>query len=142
MIKVEIKGNENILCECCNQPAVQLTRELYNGDDLYTRYKIEYTASHDPKIAHGIVCLGNWEGDSKPNERIVFPFKVKSLENDYHVMFADRSESPWRNEFELGRMLNREEALRHLFKKEAADIISYILESEKSVTDYMEGKSN
>ncbi len=57
----------------------------------------------------------------------------------YEVIVVDANESPWHDATFIGRMLNRDEALKHPWIEEVFHISDHILEDDPEVKTYFEG---
>jgi hypothetical protein len=85
MIKIEFEEPIIEKCDCCGQEIVRLTRFVYQDNDAFGVYYINFTRGHSPKVAYGLVGLGEWGDGSQPNNRIAFPFKIWTNESHYQV---------------------------------------------------------
>jgi len=98
-------------------------------------YWINFTRGHSPKIAHGMVAIGEWGQDIVKN-RFAFPFQIRTSENSYQVRMVDAEESPWHNGDIFGKILNRDESLKHDWIKDVFHITDHIVAEDKMVINF------
>lgn len=135
---IEIEFNEPNLkrCECCGQEVVSLTRYVHKDRNAFAVYFISFTRGHSPKVAYGVVGLGEWGEGTGPKDRLAFPFKIWTNGIHYQVGLIDADESGWRHAALLGKMLNRNEALQHGWVNEVFHITDHIVAEDKVVIDF------
>ncbi len=136
MIEIEFNAPSTKTCDCCGQEVVSLTRYVHKDGNAFAVYFISFTRGHLPKVAHGIIGLGEWEDGTGPGDRLAFPFKIWTKGIHYQVGVVDAEESGWRHTTILGRILNRNEALQHSWIKEVFHITDHIVAEDKIVVDY------
>ena len=137
MLEIEFDETEKVKCECCGNESLIFTRYLYENEDPVIVYLCNFTKGHIPKIISGIISIGNWNENSKPTERVAFPFMIKMENENYHVMMAYKKDSPWRNHKYLGKILDRNESLNHELKPEAHNVLDYIVTEDQEVINLL-----
>ncbi len=135
MLKIEFEEPNIEICECCGKETLKLTRFVYEDDDAFAIYYIKFTKSHEEKIATGIISIGDWGSDEEPKNRVSFPFKMWTKEDNYQIGLIDREESPWKQDI-LGKILDRKEALKHPWLKDVFHITDHIGVEDKEVVEY------
>jgi len=136
MIEIEFNEPNIKICDCCGQEIVSLTRYVHKDEFAFAVYYINFTRGHSPKVAHGLIGLGEWGEDAEPKGRLAFPFKIWTNEANYQVGLVDAEESPWSHVTFLGQILNRNEALKHEWIKEVFHITDHIVAEDKVVIDF------
>ena len=136
MIAIEFEEPQIKLCECCGQEVVTLTRFVHQDDNAFAIYHIKFTRGHSPKVAYGLIGLGEWGDDAQPKDRIAFPFRIWTNEINYQVGLVDAEESPWSQVTYLGQILNRDEGLKHEWIKDVFHITDHIVLDDKIVIAY------
>jgi hypothetical protein len=136
MIKIEFNEPNTKTCDCCGQEVVSLTRYVHKDDYAFAVYYLNFTRGHSPKVAHGLIGLGQWGEDADPKDRLAFPFKVWTNESHYQVGLVDAEESPWSHVTFLGQILNRNEGLKHEWINDVFHITDHIVADDKIVNDY------
>ncbi len=135
MLKIEFEEPHLELCECCGKETVNLTRFVYEDDDAFAIYYIKFTKDHEDKVANGIISIGDWGTDEVPENRYSFPFRIWTKGKNYQVGLMDREESPWTHQI-LGKILDRNDALKHPWIKEVFHITDHIVMEDKEVIEY------
>jgi hypothetical protein len=105
--------NESAPCKCCGGKTTSLTRFVRKDGDAYAVYYARFSDNHPNRPVVATVSLGEWGGDSKPEQRVAFALEIRSTDEQYSVGVLDADQSPWHESEFLGRTLNREEALAH-----------------------------
>jgi hypothetical protein len=136
MIKIEFAEPKFERCECCGREIVRLTRFVYQDNDAFAVYYLKFTKGHTPKEIYGLIGLGEWGEDANQGERLAFPFKIWATESHYHVGLTEVEESPWSQVTYLGKILNRDESLKHKWIKDVFHITDHIVAEDKIVKDH------
>ena len=137
---IEIEFNEpNIYdCDCCDNKTVRLTRFVSKNGDAHAVYYCQYTIGHEDKVVNGVLSLGKWWDGSTAKDRIAFPFRIWTNEENYQVGLMDKAECEWSDVEMLGTMLDRKEGLKHEWIKEVFHITDHIIAEDQLVIDYLE----
>ena len=115
---------------------MRLTRFVYRDDDAYAVYYARYTAGHGERRLSGLLGLGEWGEKGSPGERVAFPFQIWTDENNFKVGLVNAADSPWSHVTFLGRILNREEALKHQWIEEVFHITDHMVTDDAEITKY------
>ena len=81
-----------------------------------------------------VLSLGKWGDGSKPKDRVAFPFRIWTNEENYQVGLMDKAECQWNDAAILGTMLDRKEGLEHEWIQEVFHITDHIVADDKNVT--------
>jgi hypothetical protein len=136
MIEIEFEEPNIEKCDCCGREIVRLTRFVHQDENAFAVYYINFTRGHSPKVAYGLIGLGEWGEDAEPKDRLAFPFKIWTNESHYQVGLADAEESPWSHVTFLGQILNRDQGLKHKWIKDVFHITDHIVAEDKIVINY------
>ncbi|WP_306643025.1 hypothetical protein [Sanyastnella coralliicola] len=136
MLEIEFSPPNLSTCDCCGNTTVRLTRFLRENGDAYGVYYCVFTIGHDVKVVNAVVSLGDW-GTDFPEQRFAFPFRIWMNEGQYQVGLRDKEECEWEDVEILGKMLNREEALKHPWIKEVFHVTDHIVWEDKEVIAYL-----
>lgn len=136
MIRIEFEDPTESRCECCGKTTVRLTRFVYRDDNAYAVYYAQYTPAHDEKRISGLIGLGEWGEGGGPEDRVAFPFQIWTDENNFEVGLVNAQDSPWSHVTFLGRILDREEALKHEWIKEAFHITDHMVTDDPELIKY------
>ncbi len=137
MIEIEFQEPDIYDCDCCNNKTIRLTRFVYKDGDAHGVYYCQYTEDHADTVVNGVLSLGKWWDGSTPEDRIAFPFRIWTNEDNYHVGLMDKAECQWNDVESLGAMLDRKEGLKHEWIKEVFHIIDHIVEEDQPVINYL-----
>lgn len=137
MIEIEFEEPNIYNCDCCNNKTVRLTRFIYKDGDAHGVYYCQFTIGHKDKVVNGVLSLGKWWDGSTPKDRIAFPFRIWTNEENYQVGLMDKIECQWNDVEILGTMLNRKEGLKHKWIKEVFHITDHIVTDDKNVIEYL-----
>jgi len=116
----------------------RLTRFVYRDDDAYAIYYAMFSDNHVDQIVKMLVSMGEWGEDSDPNQRKAFALDLRVGADQYEIMVTDASESPWHNPRVLGRILDRQEALRDPLIEEVFHITDNVVEEDEPLKRYLE----
>ena len=136
MIEIEFEELQIKICDCCGQEIVTLTRFVHQDDSAFAIYYVKFTRGHSPKVAYGLIGLGEWGDEAEPKDRLAFPFRIWTNETNYQVGLVDADESPLSHVTYLGQILNRDEGLKHEWIKDVFHITDHIVTDDKIVIDY------
>jgi len=137
MINIEFEEPVEEICECCGNKTVRLTRFVYQNDDAFAVYYAQYTEAHEGKYINGLIGLGEWGDDEVgPEARLAFPFQIWSNDENFVVRLVDSEESPWSHVSFMGKILDREEALKHEWIKDVFHITDHMVTDDKEIVKY------
>lgn len=125
-------------CPCCGGRTTRLTRFVYSDGDAHAVYYAQYSDNHPHKWVSALISLGKWSNGSSPADRVAFAVRIRLAEGQVQVMLVDSAESPWHGEDFLGRILDRHEALKHRWKKEAFHITDHMVVDDPDIREYFE----
>jgi hypothetical protein len=139
MIRIESEPPQRSACECCGKTTIRLTRFVYKDNNAYAVYYAAFTPEHSEKVVTAIIGLGEW-GDDRygPESRVAFPLEIRSTENQFQVGLVNAEASPWSHVTFLGRILNRQEALKHDWASDVFHITDHIVSEDQEVIRYFE----
>ena len=132
----EFEEPKESICECCGNTTVRLTRFVHRDGDAHAIYYAMFTKGHPEKRLSGLISLGEWGEGATPEGRVAFPFQIWTDENNFKVGLVDAVDSPWSNVTFLGRILNREEALKHKWLPEVFHITDHMVTDDHQVTEF------
>ena len=138
MIEIEFETPTVDKCECCGQEEVRLTRFVYQNGDAFAVYYAKFTKHHSDKVVHGLIGLGEWGDGKGPKDRIAFPFRIWTNQNNYQVGLTNKNESPWSEVEYLGQILNRQDSLIHPWIKDVFHITDHIVTDDKIILEYFQ----
>lgn len=140
MIEIEFEEPSEFRCECCGDTTIHLTRFVYSDGNAHAVYYARFTKRHDPKQVSGLIGLGEWGDEGSPEQRVAFAFRIWTDQDSCQVGLVDAEDSPWRDVTFLGRILDREEALKHEWIDEVFHITDHMVTDDKVITDYFESR--
>ncbi|MBM0103558.1 hypothetical protein JM946_02330 [Steroidobacter sp. S1-65] len=80
--------------------------------------------------------LGEWGEGGEPEHRIAFPFRIWTDERDFKIGLVDAKDSPWSHVTFLGRILDRDEALKHEWIDDVFHITDHMVTDDAEITQY------
>jgi hypothetical protein len=126
-------------CPCCGGQTTRFTRFVYSDGDAHAVYYAAFSDNHPDHRVSVAVSLGEWGEGATPEDRVAFALRIRPAKDEYQVMVVDAAESLWKDASFLGRMLDREEALRHPWIKEVFHISDHIVTDDEEVRSYLDG---
>jgi hypothetical protein len=139
MLTFEFKAPNSAKCECCGGITTALTRFVYQDGAAYAIYYARFGVTHEPRVVEAVVSIGEWGEGSGPWDRVAFPLRLRTADNEYQVTIVDAVESPWEGVELLGRMLDRVEALQHERLQEVFHISDHMVRDDAPLRDYLNG---
>lgn len=124
-------------CDCCGETSTRLTRFVSRDDTALAVYLADFSPGHD--YVSVLASFGGWGGEVDefgPADRTAFAFRIWIAADSYQVGFVDPSESGYNTDY-FGRILDREEALRHPLRQEAFDLSDHIVECDQPVIEFL-----
>lgn len=139
MLTIEFEDPAYSVCDCCGQRTVRLTRFVYQDGDAFAVYYAMFTEGHTDKVLSGLVGLGEWGDDEAgPETRRAFPFRIWLNGENFQVGLTDAGESPWSDVTFMGRILDREEALRDDWIQDVFHITDHMVAEDRAITQYFD----
>jgi len=123
-------------CDSCNAEYTVIRGSAYDNEQPFGLYLIGLHghAHEDGRLAHFAIAVLD-ETDGTPNPSAV-AIRMFSTDDEYCMTFEDWSESPWKNETYLGKMMDRVEALQCPFKGRFFEIANEVTEANPEVEAY------
>jgi hypothetical protein len=140
MIEIEFKEPHVSKCNCCGHETITLTRFVHKDGEAHAIYYAKFTKEHPDKFVSGIISIGEWGDKALPKDRVAFPFRIWTYENNFQVGLVDSNESPWSNETFLGPILDRKDGLNHPWVKEIFHITDHIVMEDNVIIEYFNEK--
>ena len=138
MLTIEFEEPKESICECCGNITVRLTRFVHLDGNAHAIYYALFTKEHPEKQLSGLISLGDWGEEASPDNRVAFPFRIWTHNNEYEVGLVDAKDSPWSHATFLGKILNRDEALKHEWLSEVFHITDHMVSDDIQVTQFFE----
>lgn len=136
MIEIEFEEPTESRCECCGNTTVRLTRFVYQDGDAYAVYYAQFTRQHEDQRISGLVSLGAWGDGALEQDRLAFPFQIWTTESDFQVGLVNAEDSPWAHVTFMGRLLDRDEALKHPWIGEVFHITDHMVTDDMKIREY------
>ena len=133
MIEIEYEDPSEIVCDCCGNTTTRLTRFVYKDKDAFAVYYAAFTKKHPEKRLSGLISLGEWGEGSTPQERRAFAFQIWQDDESYQVSLVNADQSSWNDAEVMGRVLDREEALKDKWISEVFHITDHMLRDDKVI---------
>jgi len=140
MIEIEFEEPTESLCDCCGNTTVRLTRFVHSDGNAHAVYYAQFTKGHEPDHVSGLIGLGEWGEGAEPEDRVAFPFQIWLDSDNFCVGLVDAEQSPWSHVSFLGRILDREEALKHEWIQEVFHITDHMVAEDPEIVRFFEGR--
>ncbi|MBW8724824.1 MAG: hypothetical protein JF625_06670 [Inquilinus limosus] len=139
----EIEFVEPILtsCDCCGLPSTRLVRFVARDGEAFAIYRAILTRGPRHPRAEMIVGLGDWDEAASPEDRVAFAFQLWSDDSQCNIGIVGPEQTAWSSGV-LGRILAREEALRHPRLKDVFDLSDHIVGHDRPLADYLDGRES
>lgn len=141
MFEIEFVEPSHATCECCGAPSTRLTRFVTRNGDAFAIYRAVLTHGPRHPRAEMIVGLGDWDEAALPEDRVAFIFQLWSDDREYKVGIVGPDQTVW-PQGSLGRLLTREEALRHPWLQDVFDLSDHIVVHDRILADYLDHRSD
>ena len=125
-------------CERCGAITTTLTRFVYKDGDAWAIYYAKFCNKHPDQRVAALVSIGEWTEGSAPADRTAFAIELSADTDQYKVRVTDAAESPWKNATFIGRILDREEALRHPLIDDVFHITDHMVEEDQPLKRYLD----
>ncbi|HEY3080287.1 MAG TPA: hypothetical protein VGM69_10305 [Chloroflexota bacterium] len=138
MIRLEIADRvDRLVCEECGGTYQRVYGTVYDDGRRAALYSADlHEEAHDGRVLLVIGADGPDKTDGRPGQAVVIG--VWSTESEFQMMIQDRSAFPHEDGLALGRILDREEALRSPAKDELFHIADHIVQDDPRVRDHLE----
>ncbi len=123
-------------CSCCGAPRLVLVRFVYRGGDAYAVYKAWLSLGGHERVADMLVVFGEWGDDGSIDDRVEFRLNLWCSEDHWNVSVADHAPATAQSG-QLGKQLDREEALTHPWIQDVFDLSDEIVLHDQPLIDYL-----
>ncbi|HEY6910338.1 MAG TPA: hypothetical protein VI356_13260 [Myxococcales bacterium] len=103
----------------------RLTRFVHKDGNAHAVYYAMFSENHPNEPVPMLVSLGEWGEHATPAQRVAFVMDLREAGSNWEVSLTDAAASPWREVTFAGRILDRQEALRHPLVQEAFHVIDH-----------------
>jgi hypothetical protein len=138
LITIDFEEPVKKACDCCGGITTRLTRFVYKDGDAFAVYYAMFSDSHPEREIKVAIGMGEWGEGSSPEDRRAFALKIRDGGTQYETMVVDAEESPWQGVEVIGCMLNRDEALGHVWIDEVFHITDHIVTDDPEIKAYFE----
>jgi hypothetical protein len=138
MIRLELGERvDRLVCQECGGTYRRVYGTVYDGVRRAALYSADlHEEAHDGRVLLVIGADGPDEPAGGQPEAVVIG--VWSTESEFQMMIQDGSAFPHEDSLALGRILDREEALRSPSKDELFHIADHIVQDDPRVRDHLE----
>jgi hypothetical protein len=126
-------------CECCGGRTTHLTRFVYQDGDAYAVYYARFSDHPGERYVQAVVSIGDWSEDSGPWDRVAFALNIWVANDQFQVGVRPAGEGPWAGIEIIGRVLDRDEALRHERVGEVFHISDHMVAEDRPLRVYLQG---
>ncbi len=129
-------------CDCCGGKTLSLTRFVTQGGDAFG---VVYMRGTPGRPQHGVtaaISVGKWWDGTTPEDRTAFALEFRDDPENYGVRVVDSATSPWSLVENLGRMLDREEALSHPSLPDVFHITDHLFQEDPDLRRLFDGEAS
>jgi hypothetical protein len=123
-------------CPCCGAPTIQLARFVLRNGEPFAVYRALLAHGPHERRADVVISLGDWAEMASPSDRVTFACHLTADQDSVNVGFVEPHQTCWTSE-ELGRILSRDEALRHPWKQEVFALSNQMLREDQPLIAYL-----
>jgi hypothetical protein len=128
-------------CMCCGGRTMHLTRFVSADGDPHAVCYAAFSDNHPDRAVSVAGSLGEWGKGATSEDRVAFALRIRPAEAAFQVTVVDAAESQWGHAPFFGRMLDREEALKHTWIKEVFHITGHIVTDAQEVRKSLDGEA-
>jgi hypothetical protein len=136
MYSIEFADPVTGSCQCCGIPTIQLARFVLRDGEPFAVYRALLAHGPHERRADVVISLGDWAETASPSDRVTFACHLTADRDSFNVGLVEPHQTSWTS-FELGRILSRDEALQHPWKREVFDLSNRILACDEPLIAYL-----
>lgn len=136
MDEIEFEEPTFGICDCCGTTTTTLTRFVTRDGDALAVYYAKFSDGPKHDFISVLVGLGDWGEGSVPAARDAFAFRLWAKEANFNIGLVDPADAPWDTDY-LGRILKRDEALRHPLLQEVFDLSDRIVKCDPPIIEFL-----
>jgi hypothetical protein len=123
-------------CPCCGAPTIQLARFVLRDSEPFAVYRALLAHGPHERRADVVISLGDWGETASLSDRATFACHVTINQESFNLGFVEPHQTSWTSE-ELGRILSRDEALRHPWKQDVFALSNQMLGEDQPLIAYL-----
>ena len=120
-------------CECCGNQSVTAHGFVYKDGDAFAIYYAGWTPGHAKRGVSMAIATGEWTDGTGPADRVSIGLTAQSAEDEIQFRVVGPDESPWGDTPLFGRMLVREDALKHSRLRVTYEIAELVVREDPRV---------
>jgi hypothetical protein len=136
-LRIEFGETQKSTCHCCGKDSVTVHGFIYRNDEPYGVYYSGWAITHPKHYVSVAVAVGQWDENSSIADRISFGINVSSSASEIQFSFIGPEDTPWGETKLLGKILDRNQALKSPLSKEILALGKYIVEADQRVGNYL-----
>lgn len=141
--KYDLEIGENCkpsVCHCCGRESYLGHGFIYKNGDAYAVYYVGWAPSHSDKKVSFAIAIGEWGDSSTSADRTCFGLEAYEGEQEILFRVIEPADSPWSNTGLLGKMISRQDALKHSLINNIFNIAEYVVRNHDSIQEYLNMK--
>lgn len=136
MLSIERGDETGGRCGCCGKVSHTVRGFVSNEAGAYGVYFAGFTERHPEGTL--LISLGDWSESSTPADRQAVLLRVRGKE--MQMMVGDPGDCPWDDVEVLGRIVPREEALKHPRIKDYYHVADHVIAEDDRFTRYFRAR--
>lgn len=138
MFSVEVGENEKpSRCDCCGQKSSTAHGFVYKNDKPHAVYYAGWADVHRDRGVTFALAIGKWDDESGSGDRVCFGLEAREGKDEIVFRVISPEESPWGCTDLLGKMLSRQDALKHALLKESYEITEMVIRDHPAIRDFL-----
>lgn len=131
---IECEPPHQIVCECCQENIIRLTRFVYQDNHAFAYY-YAHIEPHHHDFVKCLVVICEFDATDEIIHKIGFPLVLWDNNGLIATTLLNADEIVWQNLADVA-ILNRENALMHPYQLDVFRISDEILEQDKEIMNF------
>lgn len=138
VLSVEVGENKKpSRCNCCGEESSTAHGFVYKSHKPHAVYYAGWANVHRDRGVTFALAIGEWDDESGPDDRVCFGLEAHEGEDEIFFRIIDPEESPWGCTDLLGKMLSRQDALKHPLLKESYEVTEAVTRHHPAIRDFL-----
>jgi len=136
-LRIETGETQKSTCHCCGKDSITVHGFIYRNEEPYAVYYAGWAITHPKHYVSVALAVGKWDEKSSVADRTSFGFNAFLTASEIQFSFIGPEDSSWGETELLGKMLDRNQALKSPLSKEILALGEYIVEADQRVGNYL-----
>jgi hypothetical protein len=138
MLTIELGEDQKIgRCHCCGTASETGHGFIYKNGTPYGVYYAGWAAGHKERGVTLAIALGEWDEGTTSQQRTCVGLEAYEGKSEILFRFIEPDSSPWPDTELFGRMVSREEAVKHRLRPEVLAVAEMIVREHPAVRQFL-----